>query len=398
LRDSAKKALRLLTTDEGYFIRSLDPDGKRHGVFGAPQHGYFEASPNHDAIALRVADDAQAEKIFRKIASLPELRPHDFVLPNYPAYDDMYEKPTSIWAYGTWVNGGHWSTCEARVILAYYRLGKFDDARRSMRRLLTFAERFRMDNPLTKCGSDVYQPNQPVNLTYDAFGPPAAFLRGLFEYLYSADGLTLVPHVPPSITELEQLDPVRFGRKNIFLSVAGDGAITAVQVNGRNWKSFDSASVYLPYARMPELACVKVFRGGAKPSVRKSSRPSLAPTREDAQWREPASAARFDKSVERIREFHHRLATARLGETYEAAHAKLILDCAQVVAVRLKLLDAGKIHRLPEPSQIAADKSYVETVTKLCNGFESVLQSYERSSDRTRRRMFELWRETRNGL
>jgi len=32
LRASARSALRLLTTDEDYFIRSLDPDGTRHGV------------------------------------------------------------------------------------------------------------------------------------------------------------------------------------------------------------------------------------------------------------------------------------------------------------------------------------------------------------------------------
>ena len=56
----------------------------KHGVYGAPQHGYFEASPNHDAIAFRVVDDAQAGTIYRKIASHPGLRPHRFILPNYP--------------------------------------------------------------------------------------------------------------------------------------------------------------------------------------------------------------------------------------------------------------------------------------------------------------------------
>jgi len=60
LRASAKQALRQLTTDEGYFIRSLDPDGTRHGVYGAAEHGYFEASPNHDAIAFRIANEAMA--------------------------------------------------------------------------------------------------------------------------------------------------------------------------------------------------------------------------------------------------------------------------------------------------------------------------------------------------
>jgi len=271
-RELAKRGLPLLITDEGYFIRSLDPDGVKHGVFGAERHGYFEASPNHDAIAFRVADDAQAERIYRKIASLPSLRPHDFILPNYPSYDDMYEKPEGLWGYGTWVNGGHWSTCEARMVMGYYRLGKFEDARKSMRQLLAFAERFRMDNPLTKCGSDVYQPNQPINLCYDSFGPAAAFMRGLFEYLYRADGLTLVPHVPPGITELEQLDPVQFGSKRILLSAVGAGPITAVRINGRKWKQFDRATVFLPYTRTPELAKIQIILGEGKPGGRALSR------------------------------------------------------------------------------------------------------------------------------
>ena len=208
------------------------------------------------------------------MASLPGLRPHDFILPNYPSYDDMYEKPEGLWGYGTWVNGGHWSTCEARMVLAYYRLGQFEDARKSMRQLLTFADRFRMDNPLTKCGSDVYQPNQPINLCYDTFGPAAAFMRGLFEYLYRADGLTLVPHVPPGITELEQCDPVRFGNKRILVSTVGAGPITAVRVNGRKWKQFDRATVFLPYSKTPDVARVQIVLGRCQAEGRASVRAS----------------------------------------------------------------------------------------------------------------------------
>lgn len=390
LRASAKQALGLLTTDDGYLIRSLDPDGTRHGVYGAAAHGYFEASPNHDAIAFRIADDAQAEKIFQKIASLPGLRPHDFILPNFPSYDDMYEKPEGLWGYGTWVNGGHWSTCEARMMLAYYRLGKFDDARRSMLKLLTFAEKFRMDNPLVKMGSDVYQPKQPVNLTYDAFGPPAAFMRGLFEYLYSADGLTLVPHIPPGVTEFEQLDPVRFGRKKIYLSVLGSGGVTAVKVNGRKWKSFDGKSVFLAYNQTPDTARVEIFLGGAKPSSGRLRKPS-APESNFSVVEAGENDLASEKRVERVREFHRRLVASRLGQTYEAAHAKLILDFAEAAFARRELMLAHPVRRLPEPSQSAADKSYAETQLKLYDGLDSVLKSYEHSPDTARKKMFQLW-------
>jgi hypothetical protein len=400
LRDAAKKALALVTTEEGYFIRSLDPDGTRHGVYGAPQHGYFEASPNHDAIALRVADDEQSGKIFQMIASLPGLRPHDFILPNYPTYDDMYEKLTSIWAYGTWVNGGHWSTCEGRMMLAYYRLGKFDDARRSMNRLLTFAERFRMDNPLTKCGSDVYQPKQPINLTYDAFGPPAGFMRGLFEYLYRADGLTLVPHIPPSVTELAQLDPVRFGGKKIFLSVVGRGDVTGVRVNGRKWKSFDGKSVFLSYDRTPKTARVEILLGGAKPTFQVGRVTPCAPSQQSEATSgahgvtRPTPhifAAKLKDRVERVREFQRRLAGARLGGSYEAAHAQLILDCARAAIARQERLKNGTIRQLPEASEKAADQCYVDTVSKVCAGLEWHLKGFESSSDSKEKKLYRLW-------
>lgn len=232
-RGLARKGLPLITTPEGYFIKSLDPDGTKHGVYGAGQHGYFEAPPNHDAICFHVVDAAQAEKIYAKMASIPGLRPYDFVIANYPSLDDMYEAPQGLWRFGEWVNGGEWSTCEARVIMAYYILGKYEDARRSLKKLFSYAHRFRMDNPFTDFGNNVYQPKEPVNITIDAFGPAAAFVRGLFEYQYRADGLTLTPHIPPGISQLEQLDPIRFGKKKLYVATSGQGQVTSVTVNGR---------------------------------------------------------------------------------------------------------------------------------------------------------------------
>lgn len=263
-RDRAKAGLDQLITEEGYFIKSLDPDGTKHGVYGAPKHGYFEASPNHDAIAFRVVEHAQAELIYQKIASIPLLRRHDLICANEPGLDDMYESDKSwLWQHGTWVNGGHWSTCEARMMMAYYRLGKYEDAARSMNAILRFARQFRMDNPLVDWGNQVYQPKEPINLCYDTFGPPAAMIRGLFEYLYDADALTLIPHIPPSITHLEQRFPIRFGSKQVYLAAAGVGPIKAVRINGRDWTKFDTVSITLPYTEIPDQAHVLIAFGNA---------------------------------------------------------------------------------------------------------------------------------------
>ena len=166
----------------------FDPDGVKHGVFGAKKYGYFEAVCNHDAICFRVADDAQLRTIYDKIASIPGLRPYDLIITNFPSLDDMYERPEGLWEFRPL--GERRTLVDLRGADDYGLLpaGQFEDARRSMRRILNFARRFRLDNNLTNFGSEVYQPNEPINCVYDAWGVPAALIRGLFEYLYPPMG------------------------------------------------------------------------------------------------------------------------------------------------------------------------------------------------------------------
>lgn len=394
-RRLARKGLPLLTTQEGYFIKALDPDGTKHGMYGAKQHGYFEASPNHDAICFHVVDDPQAEKIYARIASIPGLRPHDFVIANYPSLDDMYEAPQGLWRFGEWVNGGAWSTCEARMIMAYYRLGRYEDARRSVKKLFTFARRFQMDNPLTDFGNNVYQPKEPMNVTYDAFGPAAAFIRGLFEYQYRADGVTLTPQIPPGITRLEQLDPIRFGDKKLYVATVGRGRITSVTVNGQPWKSFNDRSIFLPYDRVPEVARVVIALGGSalyKPASFEPGNSSQESAAEVGTGQVSPAVAGLDARAAKWRAFHDRLIAEGLGAGYEAAHVQLALDALRTLHERRRLLAAGKLQRLPKPpSEAAADASYENAAAKLMDGFETVIKTYGKSADPRRQKIFELY-------
>ncbi|NLE57394.1 MAG: hypothetical protein GX616_03475 [Planctomycetes bacterium] len=391
-RDLARKGLPEVTTDEGYFIKSLDPDGTRHGVFGAARHGYFEASPNHDAIAFSVVDKPQAEKIYAKMASIPGLRPHAFVIPNYPSLDDMYHEPKGLWEFGRWVNGGHWSTCEARMIMAYYRLAKYTDALKSMKQLMKFAKAFRMDNPLVDFGDNVYQPNQPINLCYDTFGPSAAMVRGLFEYLYTAEGLRLVPHIPPGITALEQKFPIRFGKSRLFISTAGSGPVTAVQIDGRPYDNFDAESVMLPYGAVQETSFVHIELGNAG-SPATPGRPEMGdpwPT----MAADDSELGKLAPRLARLRAFHDRLLREDVPADYESAHARLAADCAAIILERRRLKEAGKIAPLPEKSQAAAEKAYLDTATRLLDGIEKTLASYEKSTDETKQAILRIWQET----
>jgi hypothetical protein len=395
-RDTAHQALPQLTTPEGYFIRSLDPDGTKHGVHPSsnpqseirnPQskHAYFESSPNHDAIAFRITDDPQSHKIYNKIASIPELRRHAFVIPNHPSYDDMYEPAQGLWAHGTWVNGGHWSTCEARMMLAYARLGKFDDQKASMRQLMKFADTFRMDNPLVDFGNAPYQPNQPINLCYDTLGPAAALRRGLFEYLYKHDRLILIPHIPDTLTELHQLDPVRFGAKKIYLSVQGTGPITRVLLNDQDLPP--SPEIALPYDTLPDDAHVTILRGNDTAAA------TTNPTARTQRLRDttplPNDLLPLQPRLDTIR----RLAKSLDPNTYEAAHARLIDDAVTATVERSRLQSAGKLPPLPPASQKAADQSYPDTVTKLLEGLEKTLTSYQSSPDPAKRNLHRLWQQ-----
>ncbi|HTQ11097.1 MAG TPA: hypothetical protein VMI31_13605, partial [Fimbriimonadaceae bacterium] len=284
-RDLVKKALPKLMTKEGYFVQALLPDGERQGIYGAAKSGFFETAPNHDAMCFRVVDDRQSARIYDKIKSVPELRPHDLILPNFPSYDNMYEDK-GLFSYGVWVNGGHWTTAEARMIMGYYRVGAQADALASFGHIYDLARAYRADNNLTDRGAKLYQPNQPYNVVYDCWGAPGGMLRGLFEYVYSADGLRLYPHLPVRISRLAQKFPVLFGKTRLYLSAAGAGPIREVLVNGRPVSGFDAKSVMLKLSGGEGDTRVQILMGEARAFSAPSPKPTpIAVSRDPAFWR-----------------------------------------------------------------------------------------------------------------
>lgn len=247
---------RMERTNTSYLIQAMADDGERYGVYApsppcpldvptcppSTRHGYFESSPNVDAIALGVVGEEVASGIYEAMLAVPGLAPCGWTLPNFPDYDGACSNGGCIGGYGTWVSGGSWSTLEGRAILAHYRQRRHDLAAGSMARLLSpYAALFKLENPISHqgCGPGMYseapgrESGGGPSLDVDAFAIPAAFVRGLFGYAYGSDTLTLRPRLPPGLESLAQRFPVRWGTAQLFLRLE--------RVPTRRWTSSSAA-------------------------------------------------------------------------------------------------------------------------------------------------------------
>ena len=286
-----RESLPQLLTPAGYFVKSIEPGGTKHGVLGQKRFGYLEGVANADAVALRVVDDAVARSIYKQIEASPAIRPFDFLLTNAPSLDDTYvgwgsREPGGIFEFGCWVNG------EGRAVLMYYRLGKFEDVRRSLARVMKWARDFRMDDHFTQRGENtdnLWYDKGPdkwgnVTLAVDNYAIPAAAVRGLFDYEYRADRLILRPRVPGTITQYVQKHPVRFGEKKLYVSCRNGGPrIRSATVSGKAIRVDSPEALALVYDELPKEARVEIVTEGgwsagspARPAVG-STEPPFAP-------------------------------------------------------------------------------------------------------------------------
>lgn len=295
--DITRASLSQLTTtgDQGdYLVKSVEKTatgelGTKHGVVGQSQFGYLEGVANVDAVAMRVANNATAQSIYNTIAATPAIRPNDFLLTNSTPLDDTYwnyngtDVGNGYEKFGQWVNGGVWGTVEGRAILAYSRLGKFDDIALSADRAMKWAKDFRMDAPFSQCGANTDNPWSDsgshqaggTSVMIDNFAIPAATIRGLFDYDYRSDRLVLRPRLPGEINEYVQNEPVFFGDKKIYLTCHNGGPnVVSVTVNGVTMNVSSPAEIDLLYDSLPTEAHVDIVTNGGWAA---SSLPSAAP-------------------------------------------------------------------------------------------------------------------------
>lgn len=409
-----RASLPKLLAPEGYFVKSVEPNGVKHGVLGQKHFGYLEGVVNADAVALRVASDATTRAIYDRISTFPDIRPFDFLLTNAPALDDTYwswgdasgpKAREGFNKYGDWVNGGVWGTVEGRAILMYYRLGKFEDIYRSGIRAMKWAKDFRMDSPWSQRGENTNNPwsdsgdhrNGSVVVMVDNFAIPAATVRGLFDYEYKHDRVVLRPRIPQSIVNYAQKHPVTFGQKKLYLSCHNAGTkINSITVNGEplDLTSDDAAVLY--YDDLPDEAHIMITTEGGWPEKKPTlltypERPSLKAVDRNSH------TDRLPDSLQvpfGILSHMHQALEEKPGDHAERAFIAEAIKCFEAYRLRLSV-DPGPGYYRPITAERKSDiyRFYAQAALNMYAGVEKRMAEYRRHGSASQKEIARLFAE-----
>ncbi len=402
-------SLPRLLTPGGYFVKSVEPNGVMHGVLGQVPFGYLEGVANADALALRVADDATARSIYKAIREYPAIRPFDFLLNNAPGLDDTYwlwgaaEPLEGFHRFGDWVNGGCWGTVEGRAILGYYRVGAFEDVRRSAARAMKWAKEFRMDAPWSQRGENSANSWSDtganhvggVSVMVDNFAIPAATIRGLFDYEYRCDRLILRPRVPRTVTAYKQKEPVRFGGKRLYLSCRNGGTrVESVTVNGQSQEVTSSDAAVLLYEQVPEEAHVEIVTGGgweAEPAL-----PAALPT-PDAVTVAAAPQTELPESLRRPHAMLTAMAELLAGapdvSEIDRAFVREALGAISAWRDRTAIEPQGFFRPMTVEKRDSIVRFYEKAALAMFKGFNKRMSEYANSPDAAKKRVADLYRQ-----
>ena len=408
-----RESLGQLQTEAGYFVKSLEPSGIKHGVVGQEQFGYLEGVANADAAALRVVDQQTTKKIYAQIAAFPEIRPFDWLLTNAPGLDDTYwnwgnvsgKGMEGIHQFGDWVNGGVWGTVEGRAILMYYRLGKFEDIRRSAARAMGWAKDYRMDAPWSQRGENTHNSwfdkgswlhGDGVRVMIDNFAIPAATIRGMFDYEYRYDRLILRCRVPGCITEYQQKDPVHFGKKRLYISCRNGGPkVKSVTINGKPMKVKSPHEVVLMHDALPTEARVEIVTEGGWPEEKATATYPAVPAlvaAADAKLPAPAPLSEALQKPFAVLSAMKNLLAKENDAEYEQAFVQTTLEAIEAYRVRAVMEPGPGYYRPIEPGQrVALNKFYETTALGMYNGFARRIAAYAQKGDTRQKRIAALF-------
>ena len=333
---------------------------------------------------------------------------------NAPGLDDTYiswgnaagKGIEGFYTFGDWVNGGIWGTVEGRAILMYYRLGKFEDIRRSATRAMRWAKDFRMDAPWSQRGANTHNPWSDsgqfrvgwVAVMVDNFAIPAATIRGLFDCDYRSDRLILRPRIPGSITRYNQKEPIRFGEKQIFLScINGGPKVKLVKINEKELTIDSPDEVVLFYDQLPAKSTIEITTEGGWPEEASVAiypvKPSLVPKKATT----PEAIVELPESLRKpfaILSAMMKKLGNESGAEPERAYLAIAIKSFEDYKVRAGM-DPGPGYYRPITAERkeGINQFYERTAMAMYNGFVKKMAGYAEKGDNRQKRMAALFAE-----
>jgi hypothetical protein len=249
-----------------WFTGGLADDGKTKlgtGRLDGTPSDYFEVWHNVNAVVLGVAGERLSESIVAKLRSIPALVDNHLTLVNYPARP-LAEMDTGDWypKAGQHVNAG-WMWMTGASALASHALASHPATLEEAGRLMDdFDRHLTIDyyNDYGRNKESQWKERGRDSYSVTSAGAFGMLFRAILDLRVSASALSVRPRLPRGIDKMEIDWPVRYGSKELWISVLdGPGKRWEARVNGKRWATVEhSARIEFPYEKLPARSQVSL--------------------------------------------------------------------------------------------------------------------------------------------
>lgn len=273
--DAHEKVSRFWVTD-GWFISGFNEGFSRvygNGRIDGSLSDYLEVWPNVNAAVLGYLDRDQCRAMADRFESIPPLVENHLTITNYPArpVEELDDDHDSFPPPGRHINGGWW-WMHSGLALGMYTRGE------NAQTLLRLEEL--LEDHLNRLSIDGYY-NWGINKesqykdlagnegtefpthteTAHSVGTDGAFghfYRSLFDLRPTANSLMVTPACLSRIKNLKVTEPVRWGGKELYLELRGEGKLTKATLDDKEIEIVDSQTVEILFDSLNEKSSLKM--------------------------------------------------------------------------------------------------------------------------------------------
>jgi len=228
------------------------------GRMDGSESDYLEVWPNVNAGVIGFWNRGQCRSLAERFENTPPLVENHLTISNYPARpaEELDGDHGGFPAPGVHLNGGfHWM--HAGSALGMYTRGGMANTLVRMEELLEdHRKHLSVDyyNDWGRNKESQFPEHSKNTHSVTCAGAFGHFFRSCFDLAVGAKVLRLTPASLPELHRLEMLEPVRWGAKELLLSVAGCGELLQASLDGRELELLGGGSVEVPFEQLGDRA------------------------------------------------------------------------------------------------------------------------------------------------